>query len=65
MKILKSLLFIAVALVVGVSTTSCEPEEVDAFIDGFYDGYYGTYSRSDMSCEEPAEVEPIVEEIAE
>lgn len=64
MKILKSLLFIAVALVVGMTTTSCEPEEVDAFIDGFYDGYYGT-SRSEISYEEPAEAGPIVEEIAE
>lgn len=39
-------MIIIAAAFVGLAMTSCEPEEVDAFIDGFYDGYYGTYGEA-------------------
>lgn len=46
MKKYRLLFLLAAAVVVGLAMTSCEPEEVDAFIDGFYDGYYGTYGEA-------------------
>ena len=42
MKRFKFLLILLTAAIIGVAATSCEPEEIDAFIDGFYEGYYGT-----------------------
>ncbi|MBE6228029.1 MAG: hypothetical protein E7115_09445 [Bacteroidales bacterium] len=40
-----------IALVIAIvglvlTTTSCDPESLDAFVDGFYDGYYGTYDKA-------------------
>lgn len=46
MKKFRLAMIIIAAAFVGLAMTSCEPEEVDAFIDGFYDGYYGTYGEA-------------------
>ncbi len=43
MKKFRLLLLLAAVICAGVMMTSCEPDEVDAFVDGFYDGYYGNY----------------------
>ena len=40
-KILKNCAVIFALATLAVSTSSCDPYEVDAFVDGFYTGYYG------------------------